>query len=199
MQCTCTRFRPACSSVVFLYVLRAVVLHVCDMAAPHAESHSPVGSVGSVAFGSGPSSPLSPQFGSGPASRRPPAQPSSGALSPDFGEGPNSADGGCSLPARAAPLLGSPPPRLAAVEEAAHLTVNMDRELSTLLSIMDELECMYTQKGCMYTAFSPVVLLGPPWSSLVLLVCVCVKFIPRRHANLLQLPDRDPASYSVGW
>ena len=37
-------------------------------------------------------------------------------------------------------MLGSPAPRLAAVEEAAHPTVNMDRELSTLLSIMDELE-----------------------------------------------------------
>ena len=36
--------------------------------------------------------------------------------------------------------MGSPAPRLAAVEEAAHPTVNMDRELSTLLSIMDELE-----------------------------------------------------------
>jgi hypothetical protein len=37
-------------------------------------------------------------------------------------------------------MLASPPPRLAVVEEAAHPTFNSDRELSTLLSIMDELE-----------------------------------------------------------
>jgi hypothetical protein len=66
---------PKWSSLVLLWSFcgppLVVLLHVCDMAAHHAESHSPVGSVGSVAFGSGPSSPLSPQFGSGPASRRP--------------------------------------------------------------------------------------------------------------------------------
>ena len=98
--------------------------------------------VGSVAFGSGPSSPLSkgsgsPAFGSGPASGQP-AQPSPDAFSPDFGDGPNSAGRAWSLPKRPAPLLRSPPPRLGGGLRSP--PVDLDRELSTLLSIMDELE-----------------------------------------------------------
>ena len=103
------------------------------------DSSSPVGS---VAFGSGPASPLSqgigsPAFGSGPA-RRQPAQPSPDALSPDFGDGPNSAGRAWSPPKRAAPLLRSPPPRLGGGSRSP--PADLGRELSTLLYIMDELE-----------------------------------------------------------